>query len=651
MFRRVVKWSLVALAILIIAVIVYKFEETRGLSGIVLDAETRTPIAGAAISSAGVVNATDAQGRFALAIPRGKFTVTAEADGYSSAQANVDASDLIRREVTTDFTLTANRIAGSVRDSENNQPLADLQIVAAGKTSTTDARGMFELRAIKTGTPVIVRASGYQPAAIVFNNQPTFDLVLVPNIVNVLVSDQYTSKPIPGARVEIGGQSITSDASGRTILRRVRSGATVQAAAPGYEAAPAKFVGNDLSGTFNLQVALRPNTLDGALTDAKTNQPIANAMLLVGSSIASTNAQGAYHLDNVPANLSFAILAPGYLKTTVDAKGTTRRDVKLTPFLAKGVHVPFNVTTDQWRDIVDLVDKTELNTIVLDAKSEKGHVGWDSQVPLAREIKAARLGIDLTQVIKTCRAKKIYCIARMPVFQDTLLAESRPALAIHFTSGAVFSDNGSAWTNAFNQEVWAYNISLAKEVAAIGFDEIQFDYVRFPGRAGNIFLSAEDSEDARIGAVRGFLSRAQKELHANGVFVSADLFGLTAATDEEQHLGQRLRDLGPYLDYVSPMVYPDTWGDADYLLRSLGVTKCTDAVQCPYDVIYNSAKRSAEKTSTKVRLWLQAYSGYGNFGVTEYKLQKKAAQDAGSAGWMFWNQQGNYDPKIFGPPE
>lgn len=651
MRKRVAKLGLFALIAVIVAIALFKFEETRGLSGVVRDGEAQSPVPGAAISAAGLVTATDGDGRFSLAIPRGKFTVTVQADGYATAQMNVDASDLMRRDVRADFGLTANRIAGNVRDAENNQPLGNLQIVAAGKTFVSDANGAFELRAIKTGTPVVVRASGYQPAAIVFDNQATFNLVLSPNTVTVLVSDQYTNKPISRAQIQVGDQTTTSSADGRVLLRRVRTGTMVQGVAPGYEAAAIKFVGNDLSGTFNLPLALRPNTLDGALTDSATNQPIANATLLVGNSIATTNSQGAYHLDNVPANLSFTILAPGYLKTQVDVKSTTRRDIKLAPFLAKGVHVPFGVTSDQWRDLVDMVDKTELNTLVLDVKSEKGHVLWDSQVPLAREIKAARLGIDLKQVITGCRAKKIYCIARMPVFQDTLLAESRPTLAIHNTSGAVFSENGSAWTNAFNQDVWTYNIALAKEAAAIGFDEIQFDYVRFPGRVGSIFLSADDAEDTRLAAIRGFLSRAQKELHASGAFISADVFGLTTATEEEQHIGQRLRDLGPYLDYVSPMVYPDTWGDADYLLRSLGITKCADATRCPYDVVYNSSKRAAEKTSTKVRLWLQAYSGYGNFGIAEYKLQKKAAQDSGSAGWMFWNQQGNYDPKMFGPPE
>jgi hypothetical protein len=640
-----------ALVLVSAAVLLFKFEETRSLTGIVRDAETRAPILGAGVSAAGSVTATDALGRFVLTIPRGKVPVRAQADGYTIAQTIVDASDLTRRDVSSDFELAANRISGSVRDSESNQPLGNLQIVAAGKTFTTNAQGTFELRAIKTGTPVVVRAPGYQPVAIVFGNQPTFNLVLVPNIVTVLVSDQYTNKPVPRAQIQMGDQTITSDADGRAILRRVRTGATVQASATGYEATPAKFVGNELSGTFNLPVALRPNTLDGTLTDAATNQPIANAAILVGNSIATTNSQGAYHIDNVPPNSSLSILAPGYLKTQVDVKGTTRRDIKLGQFQVKGIHVPFSVTPDQWRDLVDLVDKTELNTVVLDVKSEKGHIGWDSQVPLAREIKAARIGIDLKQVIAACRAKKIYCIARMPVFQDSLLAEARPALAIHYTSGAVYAENGSAWTNAFNQDVWAYNIALAKEAAAIGFDEIQFDYVRFPGRAGNIFLSADDSEETRIGAIRDFLSRAQKELHASGAFVSADVFGLTAATDEEQHLGQRLRDLASYLDYVSPMVYPDTWGEADYLLRSLGIAKCSDATKCPYDVIYNSYKRASEKTSTKVRLWLQAYPGYGNFGIAEYKLQKKAAQDAGSVGWMFWNILGNYDAKIFGPPE
>jgi hypothetical protein len=126
------------------------------------------------------------------------------------------------------------------------------------------------------------------------------------------------------------------------------------------------------------------------------------------------------------------------------------------------------------------------------------------------------------------------------------------------------------------------------------------------------------------------------------------VFGLTTATEDDQYTGQRLKDLGAYVDYISPMVYPDVWaGASDLLSNGLGIGNCSLAVRCPYDVIYNSYKRSADKTPAKVRLWLQAYPGRGNFGIAEYKLQKKAAEEAGSVGWMFWNGSGNYDSRMF----
>jgi hypothetical protein len=203
-----------------------------------------------------------------------------------------------------------------------------------------------------------------------------------------------------------------------------------------------------------------------------------------------------------------------------------------------------------------------------------------------------------------------------------------------------------------NSAVWDYNIALAKELVTMGFDEIQFDYIRFPGSNSVLYAGLAATEEGRVGAIAGFLSRAQKELRPTGVFISADVFGLTTAARDDQHTGQRLGDLGPYVDYISPMVYPDVWTDASYLLANgLGIKNCTEAVKCPYDVIFNSYKRAAERTTARVRLWLQAYVGRGNFGVAEYQIQKKAAEAAGSWGWMFWNGAGNYDARVFGPPE
>jgi len=425
-------------------------------------------------------------------------------------------------------------------------------------------------------------------------------------------------------------------------LRRIKIGATIRVASPGFENTGALANGDDV------RIEMRPTTLDGVVIDATTNQPISGTLVYLGNVIASTNSSGAFHFDNVPPKNVITLKSPGYAKIDVDASGVMRRDVKLIPFVAKGIHVPYGTSVERMRELVALVNQTELNTIVLDVKTEKGFLMWKSQVPLATQIGASiPFGIDLGEFIQLCKTHNIYCIARVPVFQDNLLANARPNLAIH-RNGGLYEGNGQFWLNAYLVDNWNYAIALAKEIAAMGFDEVQFDYVRFPGVQGGVDYGTENTEEKRVTAIVGFLSLAQKELRPSKVFISADVFGLTTATEDDQHTGQRLRDLGPYLDYVSPMVYPDTWVEASKLIgRGLEIKNCTEAILCPYDIILNSYKRATEKTSTRVRLWLQAYAGRGDFGVAQYRAQKKAVADVGGYGWLFWNPQGNYDPKMF----
>ena len=639
--------TLILIAGGVTAILVYFALETRQLTGIVSDATARTPITDARISIANSRVTTNARGEYAVGIPRGRHALVVEADGYVPLQADVNGDDLFARAFAVDLALEQNRVTISARDAETNQLLPNVQVLVGDKTMTTNAGGTFEARNVKKETPIAAQVLGYQPTVVPFDGQAQVELGLVPNTLNVTVLDQYTQQPIAGAQVQADNLKAVTDANGRGTLRRVKPSAPVRAAAAGYESASAPSVGGDL------QIALRPNTLDGSVTDATTGQPISDTLVYLGSAIVTTNAQGAYHLENVPANATLVFKSPGYRKTELTVSHVTRRDLKLTPFNVKGIHVPFAASMDQVRDLFALIAKTELNAIVVDVKSEKGRIAWDSAVPLAKQIGAySQNGIDLAEVIQLCRAQSIYCIARLPVFQDTLLANARPNQAVRYLNGVVYSDpGGAAWLNPFVQDNWNYSIALAKEVAAFGFDEIQFDYVRFPGRAGTLYWGADNTEETRIATIAGFLARAQKDLRPTGVFVSADVFGLTTATDDDQSTGQRLRDLGPYVDYICPMVYPDTWVEASSLLgRGLQIKDCTEAVKCPYDVVYNSYKRATEKTSAKVRLWLQAYSGRGEFGVAQYRLQKKAATDVGSFGWMFWSGTGVYDPKTFDPP-
>ncbi len=634
--------------VLLAAVALYLLQETRQLSGIVRDAETHAPIEGASITMATSRVATDARGQYSIAVPRGKVTLNVSADGYAPAQASLDGDDLFTRSFALDIALAANHVTGVVRDAETNAPLPNIQVMIGDQPVNTDTQGAFEARGVKNGTTITAQVPGYQPAAFAYDGQSALNLALVANTATVRVIDRYTNQPIAQVQIQSEDITATTNADGRVVLRRVKPGAAIRAVFSGYEAGSVTFTGGEAQ-----IIALRPNTLDGVVTDAATGQPISGTLVYSGTTIVATNAKGAYHFDNVPAKTNLIFKVPGYRKTQIDVSGTTRRDLRLAPFQAKGIHIPFAIPPERVHELMDMTNKTELNAIVIDVKTEKGRLAWDTQVPLAEQIGAPFLrGIDLLEVVERCRTQNIYCIARLAVFQDTLLANARPNLAIRSADGTVFTENGgAAWTNPFNAEVWNYNIALAKEVVALGFDEIQFDYVRFPGRISGVSFGTDYNETTRIAAITGFLARAQKELRPTGVFISADVFGLTTATDDDQHTGQRLHDLGPYLDYVSPMVYPDTWVEAaDLITKGLGIRNCTEAVRCPYEVVYNSFKRATEKTSTKVRLWLQAWPGRLDYGVKEFRLQRKAAIDAGSVGWMFWSPTGTYDVKTFDPP-
>lgn len=647
LIRRTLLILLVLLVVLLGGFAFFRIQGMRKVSGTVRDAETRAPVEGAIVAiDSGNQTTTNAQGEYTLDAWRGQWSIRASADGYGAAQQELNAEDLVTQAYALDLMLQPTHLMGYVIDAETNQTLANAAMRVGDKPVKLTPQGAFDVRTVKVGTPIAVELVGYQAAALTYSGNPVFNISMVPITVTVRVSDAG-GKPVANAQVQAGDQTGTTDAQGRAVLRRIQPGTTFRASAAGYGSATQPFNGSEMTFT------LRPTLLEGTVMDAATGKPIPNALVYIGTSYITTTVQGAYRIPNAPENATLAVMAAGYAKTTVTTSGEARRDIKLQPFLVKGIHVPFGLKPDALRERFDLVKTTELNAIVLDVKAEKGMVAWDSQVPLAKQIGAAYLnGTDLKQVIQWCRAEKVYCIARLPVFQDTKLAVQRPDLSLRLPNGQPFMDNNeSAWTNAANPAVWDYNISLAKEAATFGFDEIQFDYVRFPGHAASVYTGALATEEGRVVAITGFLARAQKELRPLGVFISADVFGLTAATEDDQYTGQHLRDLGPYVDYLAPMVYPDVWVDASFLLSNgLKISNCTVAVRCPYDVIANSYKRAAEKTTAKVRLWLQAYSGRGGFGVNEYRIQKKAAEDAGSVGWMFWSGTGTYDVKTFGPP-
>lgn len=303
--------------------------------------------------------------------------------------------------------------------------------------------------------------------------------------------------------------------------------------------------------------------------------------------------------------------------------------------------------------VFELLDTTEFNAVVIDAKSDYGWISYPTQVPLAREIGADRpTARDFQEVMEWLKERSIYTIARVVVFKDSPLAKSHPELAVKAGSTTdLWHDREEAhWTDPFLKPVWDYNLEIAVEAAHKGFDEIQFDYLRFPtqSQVGVPQFSQEVTRDSRVAAVTGFLSMAKGELDSLGVKVAARTLGYTSWRRDDTLIGHDLERLAPYLDVLCPMLYPSTFSN--------GIPGYKVAVAYPYEVVYESAQRAVERVGRfgcTVRPWIQDFPDYRFdkrvYGKEEIRAQIRGCFDAGCSGFMVWNPKVEYTRDAYAP--
>jgi hypothetical protein len=298
--------------------------------------------------------------------------------------------------------------------------------------------------------------------------------------------------------------------------------------------------------------------------------------------------------------------------------------------------------------LLGLIDRTELNALVIDVKEEGVYV--DTRVNLFHEAGTVDPYYDVVAVLDALHAHDVYAIARQVVFKDTPLAVARPDLAVaDAATGAPWRDmNGVAWVNPFNEDVWAANIDLAVELVGLGFDEIQFDYVRFPtdGDLEAMDFGREVTESVQVETIAGFLGEARANLAAGGAKVGADVFGFTLILDDIG-IGQNVRRLAEVIDYVCPMVYPSHFPDGSIAVAG-------QPNDFPYETIAISLGAGEEKVAGlrgKLRPWLQDFSlpGMSEYGAAEVRAQIDAAEANGAAGWMVWNAASIYHEDAFLP--
>jgi hypothetical protein len=504
-----------------------------------------------------------------------------------------------------------------------------------------------------------------------------FDADSPSRTIEVAVTDEVSGRPLQGAVVSIGDQRVDTNSDGVAVVDRPEADEYVIVQAVGFE--PAHGVVSD-SSAKKQAVALKSSTISGTVIDGATGQPLAGANVTIlqnGDPIpqfATSATDGTWSIQNAPAGAQVRITADGY--TTMDVPAVEASQVNLTaapneptpeptqavaestqqqaagattvdtsnlptvPDVVRGIYVSANsaANPDTLDSIIQLINETELNAVVLDIKED--YVWYDTQVAFFRDAEAVNPIYDIEAVIAKLDAAGIYTIARLVVFKDPIVAENRPDLAVKDDNGGLWRGwQGEAWVNPFLEELWEANILLAVEAAQYGFDEIQYDYVRFPSDGDLMTANFEHAYtmDDRVGAIAGFLDASHERINEAGAWLGADIFGIVALYDDDQGIGQYLRDLYLHVDFVCPMVYPSHF-DAG----SINVGGGGEPNDYPYEVIEISMAGALDKMNgdtRKLRPWLQDFSlgGMTPYGPDEVRAQIDAAEASGASGWMLWN--------------
>jgi hypothetical protein len=341
--------------------------------------------------------------------------------------------------------------------------------------------------------------------------------------------------------------------------------------------------------------------------------------------------------------------SPALLKPVASAPAvpvpTKREQLLKTEFRAIYI-TSWTAGINRFQVLLDMLTRSHLNAMVIDIKDSTGKVGYDSKVPLVAQTGAYEKRIrDLDGVLKQCRDKKIYTIARIAVFQDPNLAKARTDLAVGVGGKGVWKDRkGLAWVDPASKEVWDYNLAIAKEAAAKGFDEIQFDYVRFPtdGKLKTMTYPIYKRDVPKHEIIRRFFEYVDQQMKPVDVLTSADIFGLTTMVEDDMNIGQRIQDVADYVDFICPMIYP-----SHYPKGHLGLK---NPAEHPYRVIYDASMRGMKRLEgkrAKMRPWLQDFKLGAAYDKKMILDQIQAARDAGVSGFAIWNARNVYTESAY----
>ena len=302
-------------------------------------------------------------------------------------------------------------------------------------------------------------------------------------------------------------------------------------------------------------------------------------------------------------------------------------------------------------NLVNIIDASELNSIVIDIKDYTGRIGFLVEDEELKRVGSAINRVpDMKEFIGELHEKGIYVIGRISVFQDSYLVHKKSEYAVKTNSGEIWKDNkGVSWLDVGAKPVWEYIALIGEEAYALGFDELNFDYIRFPSDGNMKDISYPYSLDKnKAETLKEFFVFIDKRFRTKGITISADLFGMTTTNNDDLGIGQILENALIHFDFVAPMVYP-----SHYPSNFLGYKTPAEK---PYEVISYVMSKGIEKAKMasssplKLRPWLQDFS----IGKTKYtsemiKDQIRATYDVGLNSWMIWNASNVYTVSALEP--
>lgn len=301
----------------------------------------------------------------------------------------------------------------------------------------------------------------------------------------------------------------------------------------------------------------------------------------------------------------------------------------------KGVYIPPNALQGKkWDRTLRLIEQTELNAAVIDVKNDFGKRADPSVIAAA-----------LTRL----KEKNIYAIARIVVFKDPYTAKHHPEWAIRRKNGAIWTDNkGISWLDPYNENAWKPIIGIAKQAVTLGFQEVQFDYVRFPEQKLTDVVYRNSRNETKKEIIQRFLRTAADEIHQAGGGVSADVFGLATTARDDLGIGQQWEMLSGVVDVLSPMIYPSHYAPGSYGMRHPDMH--------PYKIVSEAAKdaqnrnvalRRGNRSAARVRPWLQDFTAswlkpHSVYGKAEIEAQIRALREQGITQYLLWDPGCNY---------